>query len=278
MSQLIPGEVRTNGIKLHYYRTALEPRHAWPTLVMLHGVTDSGQCWPRVAQALAPEYGLVLPDARGHGLSDKPESGYSPADHAGRCRRADPRAQTRSARCSSATRWAAGWLRPRLRSTPTWWAASSWRIRPGCRQTDAERDTRAQRAAEWRQRILEEQALTPQQLIAKRRGDMPLWDDVEFTDWVNAKMQVSPDVTNFILELDKPWQQTAVAIQCPTLLIGADVSRGAIVGAAQAATAQAINSNIQVALISGSGHNIRREQFEAYMAVVRRFLEELQPA
>jgi pimeloyl-ACP methyl ester carboxylesterase len=140
----------------------------------------------------------------------------------------------------------------------------------------AERDTRAQRAAEWRQLILEEQALTPQQLIAKRRGDMPLWDDVEFTDWVNAKMQVSPDVTNFILELDKPWQQTAVAIQCPTLLIGADVSRGAIVGAAQAATAQAINPNIQVALISGSGHNIRREQFEAYMAVVRRFLEELQ--
>jgi uridylate kinase len=57
------------------------------------------------------------------------------------------------------------------------------------------------------------------------------------------------------------------------------VTRGALVGAMQAGIAQAINPAIQVAIVSGAGHNIRREQFEAYMAVVRRFLEELeQPA
>jgi pimeloyl-ACP methyl ester carboxylesterase len=76
--------------------------------------------------------------------------------------------------------------------------------------------------------------------------------------------------------LSKRWQETAAEIRCPALLIGADVTRGAIVGAAQAAEAQALNPNIQAAVISGSGHNIRREQFEAYMAVVRRFLEELE--
>ncbi len=81
MSTLIPGDVESNGLKIHYYRTADEAG-ARPTLVLLHGITDSGLCWPRVVKALAGEYDLVLPDARGHGLSDKPPTGYAPEDHA----------------------------------------------------------------------------------------------------------------------------------------------------------------------------------------------------
>ena len=83
MGTLIPGDFATNGITIHYYRTEKTAQmRSWPSLVLLHGITDSGLCWPRVVKALAPEYELILPDARGHGLSDKPATGYAPQDHA----------------------------------------------------------------------------------------------------------------------------------------------------------------------------------------------------
>ena len=79
MSKLIPTDIITNGISIHYYRTENTPAtRSGPSLVLLHGITDSGQCWPRVVNALASEYDMILPDARGHGLSDKPSTGYAP--------------------------------------------------------------------------------------------------------------------------------------------------------------------------------------------------------
>ena len=51
-------------------------------IVLAHGVTDAGPCWTRVAEALAPDYDVIMVDARGHGRSDVPEGGYGPADQA----------------------------------------------------------------------------------------------------------------------------------------------------------------------------------------------------
>ncbi|MFM7677627.1 MAG: alpha/beta fold hydrolase, partial [Roseiflexaceae bacterium] len=40
-------------------------------IIMLHGMTDSGDCWKPFANQLATRYVVYLVDARGHGLSDK---------------------------------------------------------------------------------------------------------------------------------------------------------------------------------------------------------------
>ena len=66
-------KVMTNGIRIHYERTG----GAKPALVLCHGITDSGGCWPRVVAALKKDYDLVMLDARGHGGSEAPRSGYS---------------------------------------------------------------------------------------------------------------------------------------------------------------------------------------------------------
>jgi len=277
MTALVSGDVTTNGITIHYYRTDGKPTHSRPTLVLLHGITDSGLCFPRVVKALAGEYELVLPDARGHGLSDKPQTGYSPADHA-----ADDAGLIRALELDRpvlighsmgglvASLVAAGYpdlVRGVVLEDPAW--------------IPDERSAPEQRAVhmqQWRTQILERQAMTPDEVIANRKVEQPYWEEEEFPEWVVAKMQVTPDVAEFT-GIMPAWREIATAIRCPALLIGADVTRGAIVGAAQAGAAQALNPNIQAAIISGAGHNIRREQFEAYMAVVRRFLEELeQPA
>src|ERR671936_61945 len=78
MTEWFSGEVSANGIRMHYSRTGGDT----PPLVLAHGATDDGLCWTRLARALEPEYDVIMPDARGHGRSDAPPSGYSSADHA----------------------------------------------------------------------------------------------------------------------------------------------------------------------------------------------------
>ncbi len=71
---LEPGFVETNGIRLHYL--AAGDSSARP-VVLLHGNTHCGGIWAPLIESLASQgyraYGVSL---RGHGLSDKPDSGY----------------------------------------------------------------------------------------------------------------------------------------------------------------------------------------------------------
>lgn len=63
--------VRANGIELRYYRTG-----DGSPLVMAHGFFGNGRCWIPLAETLAEDYDVVTYDARGHGRSDAPETGY----------------------------------------------------------------------------------------------------------------------------------------------------------------------------------------------------------
>ena len=67
--------VLVNGLRLHGLRWD-DLGRGRPTL-LLHGLASSARIWERVSPALA-EGGLapVAVDLRGHGLSDKPETGY----------------------------------------------------------------------------------------------------------------------------------------------------------------------------------------------------------
>lgn len=69
------GTVRANGIDVHYTRTG-DGTADLPPLVVCHGVFDDGPCRTPLAREFADEYDVVLLDARGHGRSDAPDSGY----------------------------------------------------------------------------------------------------------------------------------------------------------------------------------------------------------
>ena len=51
-------------------------------LVLLHGIGSSGTTWWPVIDTLATRFRLIVPDWRGHGASEKPESGYLVPDYA----------------------------------------------------------------------------------------------------------------------------------------------------------------------------------------------------
>ena len=55
-----------DGLQIHYIRTGHGHK---PPLVLLHGFSDNGLCWLPVARELEAQYDVIMPDARGHGLS-----------------------------------------------------------------------------------------------------------------------------------------------------------------------------------------------------------------
>ena len=47
-----------------------------PPIVLLHGLASSSRIWDRVAPLLAQQFQVIAIDQRGHGQSDKPDTGY----------------------------------------------------------------------------------------------------------------------------------------------------------------------------------------------------------
>lgn len=70
------GACETNGVRTSYLRTGLRDGDAKPPVMLLHGLMGSGACWTPLARALEDEFDVVMPDARGHGDSSAPPSGY----------------------------------------------------------------------------------------------------------------------------------------------------------------------------------------------------------
>ena len=68
------------------------------------------------------------------------------------------------------------------------------------------------------------------------------------------------------------WRDTARRLRCPTLLVTAEVERGAIVTPEVAEEASRLNPNIRVVHVAGAGHNIRREQYATFQSAVGGFL------
>lgn len=68
----IDGYFSTNGINLHFRDWGGNGR----PVVLLHGLASSCHIWDLVAPRLAENFSVIALDQRGHGLSDKPETGY----------------------------------------------------------------------------------------------------------------------------------------------------------------------------------------------------------
>ena len=79
MHKFVNKFVNTHGIRLHY----LEHAGDGPTLLLMPGLTANAHSFDGlIAAGLSPALHVLALDLRGRGLSDKPEVGYSMADHA----------------------------------------------------------------------------------------------------------------------------------------------------------------------------------------------------
>ena len=265
MTDWTTSTVQTNGITLHYQRTG----GAKPPVVLCHGFSDCHVAWTRTAQALADAFDLIMVDARGHGYSDKPASGYSATDHAadiaGLIAALDlgqPALLGHSMGAATVAQLAADYphlARRIVLEDPPWRDA-----------TGMPND----RGAQLQKLVAMYQRMTRAQIVEYGHGNNPTWDDEELWLWSLGKTLVSPYVVQDTARLFTDWRTGISRITCPTLLVTADPARGGIVTPEIAAELMGQHPNLQVAYIDGAGHNVRRDQFSAYMAAVRPFLME----
>jgi pimeloyl-ACP methyl ester carboxylesterase len=64
-------QIATNGTRLH-----VRVGGTGPAVVLLHGFADTGDMWAPIAASLVKDHTVIVPDLRGMGLSDHPDTGY----------------------------------------------------------------------------------------------------------------------------------------------------------------------------------------------------------
>ncbi len=272
MTDWTEGDVAVDGINIHYYRTGTRGK---PPVVLLHGFTDSGLCWRRLATDLAADYDLVMPDAVGHGKSGGPERGF----------------RTRAVSDVVAVIESLGVDRPAVighsmgGSTAAGVAAAiPDRVRAAILEDPGWRDATAPPVAsarglalgspEWAAWNRSYKELTPEARHARAAEERAQWPAEDIPDWAEAKAQFNLAVLDHQDEPRPPWREVVAKITCPVLLVTADVARGAIITPEQADEAMGLLRAGRVAHIPGAGHNIRREQYEPFRAAVAAFLAE----
>src|SRR5215468_10012669 len=69
--------IETNGTKL-YVRVG----GTGPAVILLHGFADTGDMWAPIAAKLVKDHTVIVPDLRGMGLSEHPDTGYTKKNQA----------------------------------------------------------------------------------------------------------------------------------------------------------------------------------------------------
>jgi pimeloyl-ACP methyl ester carboxylesterase len=267
------GDVTANAIRLHYTRTGGDR----PPLVLMHGVTDAGLCWTPLAKAFEADYDMIMVDARGHGRSDAPQQGYDPltqaADLAGVIAALDLRRPAVMGHSMGAmTTLVLAGAYPDvpgaivLEDPPGRWV-----------QDHGPSPAVMERLSRMREQFTQNKSKTRAQLIADQHAAMPAWSEAELEPWADAKLQVSDNVMNVFAPATPhvvDWPTLLRRVSCPALLITADTALGAALPPDAAEELRALVPQLQIAQIAGAGHNIRREQFNRFVEVVRAFLEE----
>lgn len=248
---------------LHVHRAG---RPDGRTVVLAHGLSDSGRCWWRVVDALAPDCDLVMIDARNHGRSSTVTGGPPPAEdvaavveHLGVER---PVLIGHSMGAQTMAEFVAGG--PGRGSQLVL-------IDPPFRP-DGERE--AGTAADFRPAIRAWLAsfadMSVEEIAEVGRRHHADWPPDEFPTWIESKQQVRAEAADDLA--DAPWGPIVAAIDCPTLLVHGDPTRGGIVTAAVAQRIAELNDLVTVSAIDTAGHNIHREDSDRFLEVLRSWL------
>jgi N-formylmaleamate deformylase len=272
MAEYKQGDVTIDRIKIHYYRSGERK----PPFILLHGVSDSGLCWTRVADALAEKYDIILVDAQGHGLSDRTGKDFSYDTHTKQLagliealKLKKPLVMGHSMGAGTAVDLAAEYpTLPKavILEDPPWSAVAPHPRNP---------DEAGKMQQEFRTMFADLKKRRLQDIIMESHKMDPSWTEAERLPWATAKKQFDINIFDNVVVNPNPFEEIVVKIQCPTLLVTAEKGVVSKETAEKIAAIWKSRSPYRWARIEGAGHNIRREQYAAFMQAVEGFLEEI---
>ena len=254
-----------NGLTFTYYQSG-----SGETDVFLqHGYSDNALCWGNLPRDLAKDYRVTSFDARGHGLSAKPESGYDLDTMSGdalalmdHLDMKKPFFVGHSMGGSIGIRLAAA-APDRLRAAVL--------IDPVFLYTSE--DERKNLVEKRRNEVRELQKNEKEEIAAQIRKKHPDWPEEFIGPAADAKLQMSLDMIEINRTIIDTWPGDLEKSTCPVLVITADVERGAIVPKKVAAEIEAKHSNVSILNIPGAGHSIQREKYTEVLSAIRTFFE-----
>ncbi len=255
---------------------------ALPTLLLLHGIGDSGECWaPFVSTLDLPELKIVTPDAPGHGgRRVSPGQDISAPDLvAAAVAVAEPLATASPAglvigghSMGAATALAIAAQRPGLarglflEDPPLW--------EPAGDVGRGERDVLVPLTDiyNWVSGL---QRGSLDEAVRTARADHPHWPVAEYGPWARAKMAMDVET----LREPKPWPVAgwtarARSVRCPALVAAGEVARGSIMDPDAEAFLRSL-PGWRVERIAGAGHDVRRDGHTATLDLLRHFLTSL---
>lgn len=263
-------DLTINGINLHYVRTGDGSK---PPLILAHGFSDDSLCWLQTALDLEESYDIIMPDARGHGLSARVEPDQPvdmAADLAGIIQALGLQRPIVGGHSMGAmTAFQLGVRYPEipralLLEDPPW------------RQQEPDQDIGQpgeHPMAPWVATITR---LTLDELMTQSREEHPTWTESVIQTWCSAKKRLDPNILSILNIRGANWPAEVPQLTCPTLIITADPELGGIVTPAIAAQVIALNPLCTVVHIPGAGHHVRFEAYTPYMQSVQAFLQGLE--
>ena len=259
--------IDVNGVNLRYHRT----KGNKPPLLLLHGFTDNGLCWTRVAKQLEKNFDIIMPDSRGHGKSFTDQIDYSLESAANdivelirHLKLNKPIIMGHSMGGQMATSIAGNHpeiLSKLLLEDPAYTfnqkslkvkiirTAFKYMIKRGINKTE-------------------------EQLRKLCLRYNKTWDDEDVNTWVNGQKEygMNNPLTVFEnLSVNVNWHDIFPKITVPSLLIIPSIG---FLKLNEAKEIVIEFQNAKIAYIEKAGHSVRRENFEAFMNAVSTFINE----
>jgi N-formylmaleamate deformylase len=272
MLQYTEGTIILDEVKIHYYRTGGDK----PPVILLHGMSDNGLCWTPFADVLAPYYDVIMPDAQGHGLSDRIDKNFTFESHAQQTAGLalglglnKPVIMGHSLGGGTAAQIAINYP-----SLPRAIILEDPGLMPA--PAPPPTDERARQMAEDFSRYfsgLQKKTIT--EILAEGRAANPGWSEEELPSWAESKLQFDAALLSKVTVSSALYKEAVPQIKCPALLIIAEKGMVTPEVAKDAAKLWQSKNPFKWVMIKGAGHNIRRENFADYQAAVFDFLKTL---
>lgn len=281
MPQWSHGYVKTNGQRLHYYRTGGDK----PQVVFNHGAGDDGLCWTHLVKELEKDYDAILLDARGHGKSSNGKGDYSTAsrveDLAGVIQALGldrPVVGGHSMGADTSMHLAA--THPEL--TRGIFLEDPPILLPGEKFAPPDekfKEMSAEEMGKMMRQFMLMFKLMPRFLALRQARKMnPAYPDDELVPWVDSKERLSFDFLNSMGSMDlfgSGQVELLGTISVPVLLFIGDKKKMSIVSPEAARQVTAVNPRVRVVQLEGADHNIRRTRFDGYLPALKEFLESI---
>lgn len=269
------GYIQENGIKIHYYRSGGDK----PALVLSHGATDDGTCFPMLARQLASSYDVILPDARGHGLSDSGAGNYGSDARASDLEDTIQVLKLEQPFIGGHSMGADSSLQLAIRHPELVrgvFLEDPPLVLPGKNIFGGEMGEKLVSHFKDFIRFIRLLKILPVRIgVVMARRMNPTFPEESLVPWVKSKKRLNNDVLNSLdtlLGWDAPYD-LLTQLDVPTLIITGDREKGSIVSSEEAREAAEGRDNIQLVHIPGASHDIRRCDFPHFNEALQNFLQ-----